>query len=213
MRRIECQLDRDLGRRERGLGVAARVVRGVLRETLLGETVPHVDEVREDLEIEGERDKPRPCCFRGVRCDNRDRGSGIRGLRGEERRARRQGQIARRPDHGPHPGDRTRRVEIERAHGSVCDRRAKNRCVQHPGQPHVDREAHAARSARRPVVSWRRPTDEIELGVGRPARGVVALVDEGPHVLVAALHLLLRANETGGHGPPAARRIARSILG
>ena len=85
--------------------------------------------------------------------------------------------------------------------------------MEHPRQPNVDRVPHAARGARVAVVARRRLPDERQLGVGRPVLDVVRLVDEDPDVLVAPLHLLLRANEAGRHAPPAARRMARSIFG
>ena len=85
--------------------------------------------------------------------------------------------------------------------------------MEHPGQANVDRVPHPARCAGVAVVARRRLPDERQLGVGRPVLGVVRLVDEDPDVLVAALHLLLRANEPRGHASPAARRMARSIFG
>ena len=111
------------------------------------------------------------------------------------------------------PGTAQRRLEVERADASVRDRRAQHGGMEHPGELHVDGEPHAPGCPRGTVLARRGPADERELGVGRPVLDVVRLVDEHPDVLVAALHLLLRANEAGGHAPPAARRIARSIFG
>ena len=85
--------------------------------------------------------------------------------------------------------------------------------MEHPGQLDVDRVARAAGCPNHPVEARSRLADDRQLVVRRPALNVIGLVDERPDILVAALHLLLRANEPGRHAPPAARRMARSILG
>ena len=59
-----------------------------------------------------------------------------------------------------------------------------------------------------------RAADDVELGFVVPGLEVVILVDEDPDVLVPALHLPLRPDESDRHSSaPAARRIARSIFG
>ena len=71
--------------------------------------------------------------------------------------------------------------------------------MEHSGEPHVDGEPHPPGGPRGTVQARRRPADEREVGLGRPALDVVRLVDEHPDVLVPAFHLLLRADEAGRH--------------
>ncbi len=151
-RRIERELDRDVGRGEGRLGVATSLVGRVLGEALLVEPLLHVDEVRQNFEIECKRGNPCPRRFERVRCHDGDRRPGIRGLGGEERRLRRQRQLALRPDHGTNAGRGARRFDVERSHAAVRGRRSQDSRVQHPRELHVDREAHAARRARRAVL-------------------------------------------------------------
>ena len=211
-RGLDGELDRHFRSREGCLGIAAGVVRRVRGEALLVERVRRVDDVREHLEVEGERGDPRPRGLQRVCRDDRDRLAGVAGLVGEQRAAGRQRELAVGADDGPDGRGSESGGEVERADAPVGAGERSTAAWSIPAGLHVDREADAAGCAGGAVLTRRRAADERELGPRRPGLDVVCLVDEGPDVLVPPLHLLLRANEPG-HDAPAARRIARSIFG
>ena len=67
--------------------------------------------------------------------------------------------------------------------------------MEHPRERDVDRVADATCGARGAVLPCRGLADDGQVRVGGPRLDVVALVDEHPDVLEAALHLALRLDE------------------
>ena len=118
-RRVEGELDRHVGSGERRLGVAPGIVRRIGGEALPVQALLRVDDVREDLEVEGERRDAGPCRLERVRRDDRDRLARVAGLGGEQRGPGRERELALRAEHGPHARDREGCVEVERAHAPV----------------------------------------------------------------------------------------------
>ena len=127
-------LDRDLGRGERGLGVAAGVVARLADEVLLVHGLARVDDVPEHLDVERQRTHALARRLERVGRDDGDRLPGVAGLGREERSRARQRQLALGPDHRTNARHRERRLEVERAHASVRDGRAQHRRVEHPRQ-------------------------------------------------------------------------------
>ena len=86
--------------------------------------------------------------------------------------------------------------------------------MQHPRKPDVNGVVGASGGAERPVLAWRGLADGGELSVLGPLLELVFLVDECPDLRHPAFHLRRGANELLCHDAlPAARRIARSMLG
>jgi hypothetical protein len=210
---LELELDRHLRPRERALGVASRVVGRVTREALLVDGLLRVDDVAQHLEVESESPDSGLRGLEGVRRDHGDRLAGKFRLVDEERREDGEAQLGLRREHGPHTWGRFRRVDVERANAPVGSGRPQHGRVEHAGETNVDRVPDPPGCPGGPVEPRSRLADDRQHVVRRPALDVVGLVDERPDVLVAPLHLLARAHEAGGHGAPAARMIARSILG
>ena len=150
-RRLELELDRHLGGRERRLGVAACVVGRLGREALLVDGLLRVDHVGQHLDVElrapARRPTPPPACRpRRPRSAGRHTPARTRGWG-----SRRQRELALRPDHGPDAVRRTGGVEVERSHAPVRDGRAQHRRVEHARETDVGRVADATRRAQLPV--------------------------------------------------------------
>ena len=214
-RRVELELDRHLGGGESRLGVTPGIVGRVADEALLVDGLLRIDDVGEHLDVERQSAR-RPSARRLERVgrDDRDRLAGVAGLGGEERsrassaRARSRGRSrpARPAPPAPRRGRasapvRARPASGARRHGA--SRRAERRPCTARGRLRARGRRGAARAARR-ASARRRASSSRTSSVSSTS---------DPDVLVAALHLLLRANEAGGHAPPAARRMARSIFG
>jgi hypothetical protein len=175
------------------------------------EALVEVDDERERLEGRRERCE-RPLGRVGrVGGHGRDRGARVGGSVGEHGPPVAVGQVAR-PDHGAHAGDRRGGGEVERRHARVRVRAAQDGGVGHPLQADVRDEpgrTRQPRGGRHPRV---RMADDVQvLAVGVLGRGVV--LDERPALLVAPLHLHLRAHEPGHQAASAARATARSMAG
>ncbi len=212
-RGLAGELDPRVGPGERGVGVAADGLARVLGEPLLVQAGLEVERCQR---LEGGRERRKTCRRRlgRVRRDRRDGCTGPRGL-GGQRAVAVHGQRSFGADHRPHPGCRSRGVEVEPGDAAAGDRRAQDERMQHSGELDVDRVAGRAACSNRPVLPWRRRADDLQRGVVGPRLDLVLLVDQDPDVLEAPLHLALRLDETGLHvvSWPDASRIARSIFG
>ncbi len=148
-----------------------------------------------------------------VDVDQRDRvAGGVKGVRrdrcychpGVARLVDEHVQVVR-PDRGPHTGGCERAGQVDALHARVRVRGAEDRRVQHPGQLDVCRVASLAARALGARDPRRGAADDFA-GPGRPLVERV-LLDHEPHVLVAALDLLLGLDQSRQE------RIASSILG
>src|SRR5439155_13530248 len=110
-----------------------------------------------------------------------------------------------RPECRMHAGHGERRREIDAADRRGRVRRAQHRRVQHPVQAHVGGVLDLPAGALEAVHPRRRSPDDV----ARPCRPLLegVLVDDEPHLLVPALDLLLRADQSRHV------RIASSIFG
>ena len=109
------------------------------------------------------------------------------------------------PDSGEHPGRGEGRSKVDPRDARARVRAAEERCVDQPGQAHVAREACGS-AGPLVAVDARGGTPDDRARPGRPlVEGV--LLDERPHLLVAALDLLL------GLDQPRQVEIASSMRG
>ena len=167
-RRLELELDRHLGGRERRLGVAAGVVGRVGREALLVDRLLRVDHVRAAPRCRARAPAHLPRAASGVSAATTAIGwPAYTGSDDEDGVPRRQRELALRPDHGPDAVGRAGRVEVERAHAPVRDGRAEHGRVEHARETDVGRVAHAPGRPELPVEARRGLADERKL---RPRR-------------------------------------------
>src|SRR5581483_7061137 len=110
-----------------------------------------------------------------------------------------------RTDRGMHARQRERGREIEVRHACARVRRAKHGGVHHPGKREIGGVDRLPGRALATVDARRRLPDDAA-GPGRPLLERV-LLDDDPHLLVAAFDLLLGPNQSRHV------RIASSILG
>ena len=114
------------------------------------------------------------------------------------------GDLAR-AERGAHARERERRREVDARHARVRVRRAEQRRVQHPREPDVRRVARLAAHPLERVLAHGGPADDRLRPRGPLLQRI--LLDDEPDLLVAALDLLLRADQ------PRQCRIASSIFG
>ena len=214
-RRVEIETStRHVGGSESRLGVTPRIVGRLADEVLLVDGLLRVDDVREHLDVERERLDAGPCRLERVGGDDGDRLAGVARL-GREEWSRASSATARsrarsRPERPGPPAPRRGRASAParaRRVSGARPRGASPRAARRPCSARVPWPARRRRGAGAGL-----PTS-VSSSSGVQLSDVVRLVDERPDVLVAALHLLLGANEAGCHAPPAARRMARSIFG
>jgi hypothetical protein len=173
------------------VGHSTREVAAHVRARLVQELAPldrlvGIEERRALLPLDRDRLHRGASLLDRVGGDRRDGGSGEAGLGIEE-----VGVLA--GESGMDAGHPQCRPDVERAGVGVREGAAQDSGVKHPGQLDVGRVARLAAGALSAVLARRGPADHVERAGGPLLERV--LVDDRPDLLVAALDLLLGADQ------------------